>query len=47
VPGAGVEPAWKHVPRDFEGEKGGWRKCSESLRNLRQTLNFIEEVDND
>ena len=31
----------------FKGENRGWRKSLETLRNLRQPLNFIEKVDND
>ena len=32
---------------NFKGEKGGWRKPLIILQNLRQPLNFIEQVDND
>jgi len=35
------------VEVNFKGKIGGWRKSSESLRNLRKPLNFIRKVDND
>jgi len=47
VPGGGIEPALGQAQRDFEGEKGGWRKPLITIQNLRQPLNFTEKVDND
>jgi hypothetical protein len=41
-----IELTWAQGPEDFEGEKRGWRKPRETLRNLRLSLIFTEEIDN-